>query len=217
MQRKIVLDKIIPPQSVLAFTIKKGQFLRVIDIEGKQVGDLALFNEEDHTEKLSVSYTRCCVIRREYPRWWTTWRVTTGNQLLSALWNPMMTITADTQVPGGVHDTMLKTCCSRIYELGGVGPRDGCLELLANALEPYGIAKGDIPDTFNIFMNVNYDTTCGMVSIDEPVSRPGDYIELRAEMDCLAALTTCPDDVLSPCNGPSPHPPKPLQFQIWAV
>jgi len=44
-------------------------------------------------------------------------------------------------------------------------------------------------------MNVQYDPATGMFVILEPVSRPGDYIEFRAEMDLLCALSACPDDI----------------------
>ncbi len=57
-------------------------------------------------------------------------------------------------------------------------------------------------------MNVRYDPAKDMLLVDEPVSRPGDYVEFRSEMDCLAALSTCPDDAVSLCNG---HPPAPGQ------
>lgn len=217
MVRKIVFDKIIPPKSALAFSVKKGQFLRIIDLEGKQVGDLILFNEHDYTEKLSTGYTLGNIRIAEPRRHWV-WLgcrgVTTGHQLISTIRNPMMTITADTPVPGGVHDLLMRMCSSWNYEQSGAGSRDGCLELLTKALEPYGIARGNIPDAFNAFMNVYYDARNGMFFIDEPISRPGDYIEFRTEMDCLAALSACPDDVNSLCNGTPPHPAKPLQVQI---
>ena len=217
MERKIMLDEIIPAKSAKAFIVKKGQILRITDIEGKQVGDLVLFNEHDHTEKLSTGYTLMS-IRVSEPRRHQVWLgcrgITTGHQLISTIWNPMMTILADTPVPGGVHDLLLRMCSSWNYEQSGAGPRDGCLELLARVLGSFKIAKGNIPDAMNVFMNVYYDPQKGMFFIDEPVSRPGDYIELRAEMDCLAALSTCPDDVNSLCNGTPPHRAKPLRVQI---
>jgi uncharacterized protein YcgI (DUF1989 family) len=79
-----------------------------------------------------------------------------------------------------------------MYQAAGVVPQDGCLELLTGAPKPYGIVKGNIPDP----LNVHYDVRNGMLLIDEPVSRPGDYIELSAEMDCLVALSG-PDDAVS--------------------
>ena len=217
MERKVIFDQVIPPKSALAFVVKKGQYLRITDIEGKQVGDLVVFNEHDHSEKLCQPYTReHAVANQEWPKVrFVVQGITTGHSLISTIRNRMMIIVADTPVPGGIHDFLVGSCSSWVYsDMTGFGPRDGCLELLAKALEPYGIAKGNISHPMNVFMNVHYEASTGMLVIDEPVSRPGDYLELVAEMDCLVALTTCPDDVCSLCNGRPPHPAKPLNVKI---
>jgi len=213
---KVIFEQVMPPASALAFTVKKGQYFRVIDIEGKQVGDLAIFNEHDYTEKLNVAYTRSegGVIEGLTGIWQPIQGITTGKRLISSIREPLATITADTPVPSGIHDTFFKTCCRRTRERFGLEPGDGCLEFLTKVLEPYGIAQGNIPDTFNIFMNCPYDPKKGMLSIVEPVSRPGDYIEFKAEKDLLCALTTCPMPDYSYCNGPPPHRCKPLKVQI---
>ena len=49
--------------------------------------------------------------------------------------------------------------------------------------------------------------------IGEPVSRPGDYIEFRAEMDCLVGLSNCPEDALTPCNG---RKCTPVKVEVYA-
>jgi len=126
----------------------------------------------------------------------------------------MMTVTADTPVPSGVHDTLWKSCNRHTREECRLEPEDGCLENLTKALEPYGIAMGDIPDTFNVFMNCPYDPKKEMLTILEPVSRPGDYIEFRAEMDVLGALSTCPMPDYLLVNGWPPHRCKPLKIEI---
>jgi uncharacterized protein YcgI (DUF1989 family) len=216
MEKKVVFEEVIPPKNALSFIVKKGQFLRIIDLEGKQVGDLVLFNENDYTEKFSPAYTRWTNGRkRDSPKSWSMVQgFTTGHILFSTLLTQMATVTADTPVPGGIHDLMLRMCTSWVYKAAGIQSQKGCLELLAESLEPYGIAKGDIPNPMNVFMNVRYDPTNGMLLIDEPVSRPGDYVEIRTEMDCLVALSTCPDEIVSLCNGHPPHPAKPLKIEI---
>lgn len=221
MHRKLVQDILIPPKSAAAFEVKAGQYLRIIDVEGQQVGDLALLNAHDHSDKLNPSYTR---------QWVSTFDpdeklvrsmfrgITTGHQLISSVRHVLATITADTPQPAGVHDLVMRSCSRWIYEeaarAGMCSVQDGCLELLGRALAPYGISMGDVPDVFNVFMNVQYEAATGMFIIKEPVSRPGDYFELRAEMDLLGALSACPDDVCSQCNGKAPHPAKPLRVQI---
>lgn len=221
MNAKLLREEIIAPKSALAFTVEKGQSLRITDLEGKQVGDLVLFNQADYSDKFNCSYTRQWVSTfdpdRKLVR--SLFRgLTTGHQLISSVRHVMATITADTAVPGGVHDLLMRSCSRWIYEqaaAAGMGsPQDGCLDLLAAALEPHGIAMGDIPDDLNVFMNVEYDAATGMFVIREPVTRPGDHFEFRAEMDLLCALSACPDDVCSLCNGHAPHPAKPLKIEI---
>ena len=227
---ELIFDQIISPKGSSSFKVKKGQFLRITDIKGKQVGDLIVLNEHDLKEQFHPRNTRRGIVSANVfsptpPRrcvggvYFTNGvgsRLTTGHKLMSNINNPMMTITADTQVPGGTHDMFSDACASWIYETNGYPPRDGCKELFVKALKDYGFSRlVDIPTNINHFMNVPVDLETGMFCIEEPVTRPGDYIEFRAEMDCLCALTACPEDVLTKCNGQPPHPAKPLQVEIF--
>lgn len=222
---KIIFEDIIPPKGVLAFKVKKGQYWRVIDIEGKQVGDMVIFNEHNYAEKLSCAYTRTAAgsmfagtHHNEAGVFQFIQGVTTGTKLMSTLRTPMATVTADTPVPSGVHDTFGRSCSRLSRILSGLEPEDGCLENLTKALEPYGIPMGDIPDSLNIFSDIHYDEKRGGLCVFEPVSRPSDYIEFQAsEMDLLVAISACPEADFSLVNGPSPHRPKPLKIQILEV
>jgi len=231
VEKDLVFDQVIPPKSSLGFVVKKGQYLRVTDIEGKQVGDFVVLNEHNLKEHIDPVNTRKDIIRTElfsasppkiafggvyFPSGVGT-RLLTGNKLYSNIDNAMMTVVADTQVPAGVHDFFAGRCSARIFELRGAEPRDGCLELFVKALKDWGFTKPEeIPPNMNLFMNIPLDPVTGLFYIEEPVTRPGDYIELRAEIDCVCALTACPDNVLSKCNGTPPHPPKPLSVQIYS-
>jgi len=230
VDKELFFDQIIPSKSSLGFVVKKGQYLRITDIEGKQVGDFIVLNEQNLKEHMDPLNTRTGIIRTEllsadppriafggvyFPSGVGT-RLRTGNKLISNIFNEMMTIVADTQVPSGVHDFFAGRCSSRIFELRGVGPREGCLELFIKALKDWGFTSPeDIPPNMALFMNVPLDPVTGLFYIEEPVTRPGDYIELRAEMDCICGLAACPDNVLSKCNGTPPHPAKPLRVQIY--
>jgi uncharacterized protein YcgI (DUF1989 family) len=141
--------------------------------------------------------------------------ISTGHVLYSKSNTVMMTITADTY---GVHDLQYGMCSRWIFESGqyrgfaagfapggGQGqPRFGCWEILSDALRPWGIAPEDIPSPFNVFQTMHIDPTTGELGILPGRSRPGDYIELRAEMNCLCALSACP------CGG------KASRVQIWS-
>lgn len=191
---KSILDQVMPPKSGLAIVVKKGQHLRVTDLEGKQVVDMAIFNEHNHREKLSTSYSRT-----RSPNPGKTYvpkdKLTEGDTLMSTICNPMMTIVKETPEPKGVHDVHHRMCNRYLYQSYGMGEQDGCLEIISKAVAPYGIRAEDIPDTMDLFMNYHHDCSQRRWVIDEPVSKPGDYIEFRAEMDCLVAFSNCPDEL----------------------
>lgn len=170
----------IEPQTGTAFILRRGQHLRVIDLEGEQVADLVAFAEEDKAEWLS-SGRSIDYANRIY--------LTKGDILYSNRSRPMFTITADEV---GRHDFLLTPCSPEtfqiIYESGDYHP--SCFENLASNLKPFGIISDAIPITFNIFMNVEVDSR-GELSILPPRSKSGDSITLRAEMDLIVGLTAC--------------------------
>lgn len=183
----IALDFIIAPKTAKSFFIKKGQRLRIIDVEGKQVGDFIAYNAENTREKLSQSRTRA------YPK---RLYLKVGDKIYSDKDNPMFTIAEDTC---GVHDLIWEPCTRWVYKNRFGADRDGCTELLAKALIDFGFPQLDPVDPFNVFMNTKIESD-GRFDIIEPVSKPGDYIELIAEMNCLCALSTCPEE-FGPTNG----------------
>jgi uncharacterized protein len=218
MDRKIIKDELIKPKNALAWIVKKDQYLRIIDVEGKQVGDFVVINEHDHTEQSNTAWTlQDNAGSQEF--WAPALRfrfngITTGHKIISSLGKPMLTVTADTPVPSGTHDLQLRFCRADYYDAEGLEAQAGCFELSSEVLAPYGIKPGSIANGINIFQSVTYDHANGMVKMGEPVTRPGDYIEFRAEMDCLCSLTACPDNISSNCNGNPPHPAKPLRIQV---
>jgi len=126
---------------------------------------------------------------------------------------PMLTIVEDTTEPQGIHDTHIRMCNAYLYEIHGLGPGyKGCFEIVSEVIAPYGIAPEDIPDPFNIFLNLQYDCDEKKWVTREPVTRPGDYIEFRADMDCLAAISKCPEDKLGPSNA---YRCTPIQVQVY--
>jgi uncharacterized protein YcgI (DUF1989 family) len=176
------------PKTAKAFIIKKGQHLRITDIDGQQAADFVCFSEHDHGERFSQAKTRVRNLNIQ---------ISTGNGLISNRDNTMFTIVDDTV---GVHDIMLSECHSYVYEhIFKVGPRNGCYENLSHVLAPYDISSDDLPDPFDIFTDTEV-TDSGDIQINTAASGPGDYIELRAEMDCIIGVSACPDDV-TPCNG----------------
>jgi uncharacterized protein YcgI (DUF1989 family) len=170
----------IDPRSAKAFPVLKGQVLRIIDIAGGQPGDLVAYNLEDMRERFSQARTR--VENRR-------WRITAGHRLWSNAQPPrvMFSVTEDT---AGDHDLLFSPCCRYALELRFGVSRDGCLEHLAGALAPHGVILAEVPDPLSLFFSVTVAPD-GTMAIGEHRSGPGDLLALRAEIDCLVAISTC--------------------------
>ncbi|UVT15555.1 MAG: urea carboxylase-associated family protein [Nitrospira sp.] len=187
----------IPPQSGRSFTIKRGQLLRVIDPLGEQVSDLFSFSEQDHDCRLS-SGRSLDYASRIY--------LTTGDILYANDSRPMFTILEDTV---RLHDFLLTPCSQEMFEIlyKHNGHHPSCFENLYLSLKEYGISGADISTTFNIFMNVKIDPQ-GALTVGIPISKAGDHIDLRAEMDMVCGLTACS------AEGSNNGHFKPIDFSI---
>ncbi|HYF71005.1 MAG TPA: urea carboxylase-associated family protein [Ohtaekwangia sp.] len=172
---------IIPPRSGIALTLKKGQHLKVIDLQGEQVADFIAFNQHDTKEHLSSGRTI------DYAE---TIFFTTGHPFYSNRSNVMFTIIEDTV---GKHDFLLSPCSSEMFRIiyGDEAPHQGCFGNLCEALKPYGIQPDQIPVCFNIFMNVSVDGNSGKIQVLPPKSNAGDYVILQAKMDLIVGITAC--------------------------
>jgi len=170
----------IPPMYAKAFVATEGEVLRIIDTKGGQPGDLVAFNADDLSEKLSQARTR--VENRKI-------KLTKGDTLWSNALPPrvMLSIVADTS---GEHDLLYVPCCRYALERRFDVSRDGCAEHLAEVLAPWGIGVRDMPDPLNLFFSVTVDGA-GEMHIADHSSKPGDFIEFKAEMDCLIGVSTC--------------------------
>lgn len=175
-----MVDQIIAPRSGAAFRAGKGQVLTVRDVEGSQVSDLLAYNADDIREVISNGRTF------DYAE---TIQLTTGHILYSNRSNAMLTIVEDTV---GRHDFLLTPCSEATFRhfYPEHPVHRGCFGNLSEALAPYGVEPELIPCAFNIFMNVPVAAD-GRVSVEPPLSKAGDYIRLRAEMDLVIGLTAC--------------------------
>ena len=171
---------IIPPKSGASMKLKKGQILKVTDIEGVQVSDILFFNENDIAEKVSSGKTF------DYEE---SILLTKGNFLWSNRSNKMVKIVEDTN---GRNDFLLAPCDMKtfkhFYNMDGYHP--SCFENLYENLKQYGISEDDIPSAFNIFMNVQFEAN-GKIKVMPPTSKSGDFICFEAQMDLIVALTAC--------------------------
>jgi len=172
---------VINPRSGTSFILKKGQRVKIVDIEGEQVSDFLCYNLNDKKEYLSSGRTI------DYAE---TIFLTTGHPFYSNRSNVMFNIIEDTV---GRHDFLLTPCSADTFRIiyGHENPHRGCFGNLCAALEPYGIGPDDIPITFNVFMHVTVNGDTGKVDVLPPKSRAGDYIIVEAAMDLIVGLTAC--------------------------
>lgn len=196
MDAESVLSRI-APQSGRSFKLRSGDLLRVFDPLGEQVADLFAFKDGDAACSLSsgrsIDYASKIYL-------------SIGDVLYANDSRAMFTIVADTV---GRHDFLLTPCSQEMFEklYHCQGHHPSCFENLCNAFEPHGIRPQQISTTFNIFMNVAVDAD-GAVRVLPPTSRPGDFIELRAEMDMVCGLTACSAEQSN--NGAF----KPIDYRI---
>ncbi|HUG76855.1 MAG TPA: DUF1989 domain-containing protein [Burkholderiales bacterium] len=190
---KIVAQFVIPAKEYAGLTMKQGQTLRFVDMEGKQVPDVVCFNERDLSEALNLGNSLLINKRRELVK---------GDVLYSVICNPMMTITGYSNELSYSYGPMCSEEVNRI-RYGVAGTRN-CRDNFAMALKGWGFTARTIPNAFVPFMRVEVDGK-GSMEILEPTSEPGDYYDLRAEMDLVVGISNCPQE-RNPCNGWKPTP-----------
>lgn len=196
LPKSAIRDEVVPARGHTAFEVSKGQTVRIEDVEGEQAIDFICYRLDDLTEKFWAAHTA---------KLNGTIYVTAGHVLYSDRANPMMTIMHDTV---GVNDLICGSCSHAldVFRYGEEkAAKMGCMDLFEAAVEPWGIERKDIPMCFNIFLDYPVADD-GHVAIDkDPVSEPGDHVDLRAEMDLLVAITACPQEN-NPCTGYNPTP-----------
>lgn len=187
--RRLVRRLIVPRESGKGFVVKKGQILRVIAIDGQQVCDFNAFNRKNPDEAFWAGGTRSL----------EGTHLTVGGQLWSKPpWiRVMFTVVADTvkQRPNRrgfrSHDLLFSRCNPRLYVKRGMPGHANCHDNLARGIRPFKLPQTEVHDAFNIFMK-----TCALPNgtqiYTDPDAKKGDYMELRAEMDCLVSLSACP-------------------------
>ena len=175
----------IPARMGRAARLKAGQSIRIINTHGHQVVDTWAFNADDLGEFLSMEHMRAA-INRISPK--------PGDKLLTNKRRPILTLVEDTSP--GVHDTIIAAC--DIYRYQGLGVteyHDNCTDNLMAGMKALGLTPPEVPSPLNLWMNIPVHGD-GSIAWEEPVSKPGDYIVLRAEMDCVVAMSACPQDIV---------------------
>jgi hypothetical protein len=189
-----------------AVRLAKGQRLKVINTHGQQVVDTWAFNADDMSEFTSMEHTRSC-LEKLIPA--------IGDSMFSNRRRPILTVVEDTSP--GVHDTLHAACdVDRYRLLGHNGYHANCADNLRAALQELGLKASYIPAPFNMFERVvvtGGQNPGGWLEIQPPLSKSGDYMLLRAELDqVIVVLSACPQD-MSLTNGLD-RTPKDVEYQV---
>ncbi len=184
----------LPARSGKAVRLAGGQALKIINTHGQQVVDSWAFNAEDLDEFMSMEHLRQ-VLNRIMLR--------PGDPLASNQRRPILTLVDDTSP--GIHDTLIAACdIHRYRNLGCTDYHDNCRDNLFAGMAELGLMPSECPSPLNLWMNI---PVVDGVNIEwrPPVCRPRDYVVLRAELDCVVAMSACPQDMV-PINGAAMTP-----------
>lgn len=179
----------VPARRGRAARLTAGQAIQIVNTHGSQVVDFWAFSVEEPGEFLSMEHLRA-TLQRIFPH--------AGDALVTNRRRPILQFEEDTSP--GVHDTLMAACDAYRYALLGCTEyHDNCTDNLRAALRQIGFAAPECPAPLNLWMNIPVGEG-GRTEWGEPLSKPGDYVVLRAAMDCVVAMSTCPQDIL-PING----------------
>jgi urea carboxylase-associated protein 1 len=199
----VIYRHVIPAGEPWIHEILRGQYFRIVDLEGNQAADTLFYNAHDYSDRYSAQDT----IRAQQNVY-----LTTGTRLISTGGNVLLTIVADTC---GRHDTLGGACATESNVVRyAIEKRymHACRQSFVKAAIEWGrgLSKRDLTSNINFFMNVAV-TPEGGLTFEDGISGPGKYVEMRAEMDVLAIISNCPQ-LNNPCNG---YNPTPVEVLIW--
>ena len=179
----------IPARKGRAVRLNQGQAIKIINTHGAQVVDTWCFSAEELREFMSMEHIRP-TLGKIFP--------TKGDYLVTNRRRPILHFEEDTSK--GIHDTLMAACDDFRYGLLGCEEyHDNCTDNLYAATRRIGITVPECPSPLNLWMNIPVDQQ-GQTQWGEPVSERGDYVVLRAAMDCVVVMSCCPQDIL-PING----------------
>jgi aminomethyltransferase len=187
------LDFRVDVATASSYEVKAGEYIQILDVHGKQCSDFLAF----HAGKLQAGVERGLDA--------TVTRTLMGNAYpMPGLYGkfydldmePLVEVVRDTV---GRHDTFALACQSKYYEDLGYPGHINCTDNFNAALQPFTIARRKGWAALNFFYNTAFDCNLQLVS-DEPWSRPGDYVMVRALTDLVCASSACPDDI-DPSNA----------------
>ncbi|QEU03678.1 DUF1989 domain-containing protein [Pseudomonas oryzihabitans] len=195
---------VIPAGHGKAIRLRTGQSVQVINTHGTQVVDCWAWNAYDLNEYMCMEATRVYTQHLN---------PVVGDSFVTSERHPILTVVEDTSP--GVHDTFMAACDRRRYELlGCTHYHRNCTDNLVEGMLELGVTPPRRSlASFNIFMNIRVQPDNIHLATLPTVTRPGDFITLRAEMDCFVAFSACPQDIVS-IQGEGDNTPKDAELRI---
>jgi aminomethyltransferase len=181
-------DLRIGARTASAYFVRAGEFIQVIDVFGRQCTDFQAFaaRKLDRGQSLGLDATVTrTLLGRSYPA------PGLPSKAFDREFEPLVELVQDTV---GRHDAFATACNARYYEDMGYPGHVNCTDNFNLALAPYGIAPRRGWEALNYFYNTNIDAQ-NQLYLDEPWSRPGDYVLMRALTDIVCVSSACPDDI----------------------
>lgn len=183
-----------------AVHLSRGEAVRLVNTHGSQVVDTWCVHAADPSEYLSVEHTRR-MLYALFPR--------EGDMLHSNRRTPLLTLETDTS--GCRHDMLFACCDSWLYRFYGCAPgHANCRDNFLSALARHGIEIGHVPNPINFWMNVPVSDN-ERLALEPPLSKPGDFIVLRALAEVWVVFSACPMDI-TPVNGD--RTPRCVSYEI---
>jgi aminomethyltransferase len=187
------LDLRVDRASALSYEVREGEYIQVIDVQGRQCSDFLAFHRaklEGGMERGMDGVTTRTLMGAAYPL------PGLYSKFFDVDMDPLVQVVRDTV---GRHDTFGLACTRRYYEDMGYPGHVNCTDNFNEQVDPYGIAPRAGWEAVNFFFNTRIEADNVLVS-DEPWSRPGDYVLMRALTDLVCASSACPDDI-DPANA----------------
>ena len=201
LEGAVITDTVVPARRPWSTRMARGQILRLIDLEGQQAVDFLCFNADEPAERYHAPNTI------KIPR---NIFLGKGSILRSSRARPMMTIVEDTC---GRHDTIFGCCSFEVDRVRyGAVNTESCQRNFERELARHGVGPEHVVPHVNFFMYVPVDGA-GNAEIRESRSKPGDFVDLRAEMDLLAVLSNCPEALNDATGAAGPTPIRAVVYQ----
>jgi uncharacterized protein YcgI (DUF1989 family) len=183
--------------------VKKGQVIRVIDLEGQQCFDCVIWDASNFENVLNCSMSK--LLTGKFNQW------EPGDPIYSKHCDILAIISDDTT--DGMHPFGGAFCTEEYWlAMVGIPSCPNCRDNLVAAMADYFFSAKDIDwnSCISFFMNYTYNTD-GTTDTYEVGTKPGDYIDLMAEMDIIVAISNCPAER----TGENAYNPTPLQAVIY--